>query len=122
MIFHCGGACIIKKSQQARHTKIVVYQNFQFFHSALENYLHVCLRFFVDMNTYQRISKHSWKKNAIALDSCYLFTKKILNIELNMILIVFMEFAYIKIFLNFTVDLMNTLQFKQVMNLAPLSL
>ena len=61
-ILHCGGACIIKKSQQARHTKIIVYQNFQFFHSALENYLHVYLRFFVDMNTYQGISKYSWKK------------------------------------------------------------
>ena len=41
-----------------------------------------------------------------------------LNIELNMILIVLMEFAYIKTFLNFTADLMNTLQFKQMMNLT----
>ena len=30
-----------------------------------------------------------------------------LNIELNMILIVPMEFAYIKTFLNFTADSMN---------------
>ena len=32
---------------------------------------------------------------AIALDSCYLSTKKILNTELNMILIVLIRFAYI---------------------------
>ena len=31
----------------------------------------------------------------ITLGSCYLFTKKILNMELNLILIVLMEFANI---------------------------
>ena len=50
------------------------------------------------------------------LDSCYLFTKKMLNIELNIILIVLLEFAYFKTFLIFTADSMNTLQFKQMMN------
>ena len=32
----------------------------------------------------------------IALDSCFLFTKKTLNMKLNMILIALMEFAYIR--------------------------
>ena len=45
----------------------------------------------------ERNFKTSLKENyAIALDSCCLFTKKILNMELNMILIVLMEFAYIR--------------------------
>ena len=36
------------------------------------------------------------KKNyAIALDSYYMFTKKMLNMEFNMMLIVLVEFAYI---------------------------
>ena len=45
-----------------------------------------------------RISKHFWKKitYATALDICYLFTKKTLNIELNMILVVLIEFVYIR--------------------------
>ena len=55
---------------------------------------------------------------AIDLDSCYLFTEKMLKIELNMILIVIMEFAYVKAFLNFTADSMNTSQFKRMMNLT----
>ena len=44
------------------------------------------------------ISKHFWKKitYATALDICYLFTKKTLNIELNMILVVLIEFVYIR--------------------------
>ena len=35
------------------------------------------------------------ENDAIALDSCHLFTKKMLNKEFNMILIVFIEFALI---------------------------
>ena len=35
---------------------------------------------------------------SVALDSCYLFNKKMLNMKLNMILIVLMEFAYIRHF------------------------
>ena len=47
----------------------------------------------IDMNMYilteSRNFKTLLKENyAIALDSCYLFTKKMLNMELNMILIV----------------------------------
>ena len=37
------------------------------------------------------------KKNyIIALDKCYLLTKNMLNMELNMMFIMLMEFAYIK--------------------------
>ena len=51
------------------------------------------------MNTYilteGRNFKIFLKENyAIALDSCYLFTKKMLNKEFNLILIVFIEFAF----------------------------
>ena len=35
------------------------------------------------------------EKYIISLDSCYLFTKKMLNTQLNVMLIVLMEFAYI---------------------------
>ena len=38
--------------------------------------------------------------------------------DLNTILTVLMEFAYFKTFLNFIADSMNTLQFKQMMNLT----
>ena len=41
-----------------------------------------------------------------------------LKIELNMIGIVLMELAYVKTFLNFTADSMNTSQFKWMMNLT----
>ena len=46
-------------------------------------------------NRYEHVERNFktfLKKNfAVALDSCFLFTKKMLNIELNMILL--MEFA-----------------------------
>ena len=45
---------------------------------------------FIDMNTYTEVGmsfKTFLRENyAIALDSCYLFTKKMLNMKLNMIL------------------------------------
>ena len=41
-----------------------------------------------------------------------------MNMELNMMLIVLMEFAYIVKFLNFIVNSTNTLQLKQMMNLT----
>ena len=55
---------------------------------------------FVDMNkyilpkirNYETFLKESY---AFALDSCYLFTKKMLHMELSMMLIILMEFAYI---------------------------
>ena len=55
---------------------------------------------FIDMNTYILIEdKDFWaflKKNyAVALDSCYMFTNNKLNMELDMMLIVLVEFAYI---------------------------
>ena len=56
---------------------------------------------FIDMSTYILTEgmnfKTFLKKNyAFALDNCYLSTKKLLNMELNMILIVLMEFSYIR--------------------------
>ena len=55
---------------------------------------------FIDMNTFILIEgTNLWtflKKNyGIALDSYYMFTKKMLNMEFNMMLIVLVEFAYI---------------------------
>ena len=47
---------------------------------------------------------------AIALDSCYMFPKKMLNMKLKMILIVFMLSAYI-------IPELNNLESKQMMNL-----
>ena len=54
---------------------------------------------------------------AVALDSCYLFTTKMLNMELNMILIVLMKTLDIPEIYS-TANLMNTLQFKLMMNLT----
>ena len=51
------------------------------------------------------------KKYVIALDSYYLLIKKSLNMELNVMLIVLMEFAFLK-------HSMNALHFKQIMNLT----
>ena len=56
---------------------------------------------FMDMNTYILTEGSDFKtflreNYAIALNSCYLFTKQMLNMELNMMLIVLMEFAYIR--------------------------
>ena len=53
------------------------------------------------VNTYiiteERDFKRFLKENyTIALDGCYLFTKKMLNVEKNMILIVLMEFPFIR--------------------------
>ena len=56
------------------------------------------------MNTYILIEDRDFfekkraflKKNyAVALDSCYMFTNNKLNMELSMMLIVLVEFAYI---------------------------
>ena len=90
------------------------------FFSALK--LPLCgLVVFIDMNMYI-LTEKAWsfktffKGNyAIALDSCYLFTKKMLYMELSMILIVLETLGT---FLKFTGNLMNTLQFKQMMNLT----
>ena len=35
------------------------------------------------------------ENNAVALDSCYIFTKKMLNTQLNLMLIVLMENPYV---------------------------
>ena len=56
-----------------------VYQNFEFFQT-----LKITFKTFLKENY------------AVALDSYYLFTIKMLKIKLNVILIVLMEFAYIR--------------------------
>ena len=63
------------------------------------------LAIFVDMNLYKGISKYPWK-NIVQLIWTVVtyslknveFSKKMLGIELNMILIVLLEFEYIKTF------------------------
>ena len=77
---------------------------------------------FTDMNAYVltkgRNFKIFLKKNyAIILDGRYVFTKKMLNMGLGMMLIVLMKFAHIMTFLNFLVDSINNLQFKQIVSL-----
>ena len=47
----------------------------------------------------------------------YTFTKIMLNMDLHMMLTVLMDFAYMT-FMNFKADSVNTLQFKQMMNLT----
>ena len=47
----------------------------------------------------------------------YAFTKTMLNMDLHMMLTVLMDFAYMT-FRNFKADSVNTMQFKQMMNLT----
>ena len=82
------GACMHQKSQQSIQK------------SCVPDFLYG-LVVFIDMNTYILTEggnfKTFFKENyAIALERCYLFTKKMLNMELKMILIVLMEFACIR--------------------------
>ena len=56
---------------------------------------------FKDTNTYILTEGRNFKifleeNYANAFDSCYLFTKNMLNMELNMILIMLREVAYIR--------------------------
>ena len=48
----------------------------------------------------------------------YTSTKTMMNMDLHMMLTVLMDFAYNMTFMNFKADSMNTLQFKQMMNLT----
>ena len=55
------------------------------------------------MNTYKLTEGRNFKiflkaNYTAALDSCYMFTKKKLNMELNIMLIVLIEYAYIRDF------------------------
>ena len=52
----------------------------------------------------------------IALENRCIFTKKMINMKLKMILMVLLEFAHIR--LNYKADSINALQFKQMMNLT----
>ena len=56
---------------------------------------------FIDMNIYILIEGRNFKtflkeNYAVALGSYYIFTKKLLKVELNMMLIVLMELAHIR--------------------------
>ena len=81
------------------------------------------LVFFIDMNTYVSTRGRNFKSflketYEIALDSCYLLTNKMLNMELNMIIYCAYGVCIHETFLNFTLDLVNSLQFKQMLNSA----
>ena len=86
---HCGARMHTKKS----------VSNFPIFLALkLPSYE---LAVFIDMNMYilkeGRNFKTFLKENyTITLDSCYSFTKKMLNMELNLILIALMEFANVR--------------------------
>ena len=63
--------------------------------------LHVGWWFLLNMNTYILTEGTNFKtflkeNYPIDLDSCYIFTNNMLNLELKMMLIVLMEFAYIR--------------------------
>ena len=93
-----------QKSQQGIPYKKNCVSEFQFL-SNLK--LPLCgLVVFIDMNMYLHTEGRDFKKSltknyAIALDSCYLFTKEIWNLQLSIILIVLMEFWYLRKSLQF---------------------
>ena len=94
---HCCGARMYQKSQQTKHTNKMCSKFSSSFIQPLK--LPYCvLVIFIDMTTYILTEGKNFKtflkeNNAIALDNCYLFTKKMLIMEMNMILMVYMEFA-----------------------------
>ena len=96
---HRGDGHMHQKSHQKRLTKNLCSRISNSFNpQKLPSY---GLVIFIDMNMYLFTEGRNFntflKENyAIALDVCY-FTKQMLNIEVNMILIVLMEFAYIDI-------------------------
>ena len=79
------------KASTNKTYKTIVCQNFQFFQPLKIAFICTC-GFDNRYEPVQRNFKTFLKKNfAVALDSCFLFTKTMLNMELNMILL--MEFA-----------------------------
>ena len=67
---------------------------------------------FIDMNTYILTEGRNFKtflkeNDATSLDCCYLFTKKVLNMELNMMFSAYGVYIHYA-FLKFTVDSINT--------------
>ena len=77
---HCGGAHMYQKSQQTRHSKKIVCQNFQSFNPWKSPSCLLVIS--IDMSTYKILTnlKIFLEGNcAIALDICYLFTRKMLN-------------------------------------------
>ena len=80
-LLHLGGALMHQKSQQTRHTKNLCTRT-----SGIYEHVYTYRR-----KEFQNISKENY---TVALDSCYLFTKRMLNIWLNMILLVIIRFVY----------------------------
>ena len=81
--------------------------------------------FTIDMNMYKEISKHSWKKKSCSCfgqltTSCYLFPKKCWIWNWTWYCLWSLHRYIRHSFLNFTADLMNNLQFKQMVNLTVL--
>ena len=99
-VLHSVGTCMYQKSHQTRHAKDIMFQNFQNFSPQILRWLYRHEHIYI--YTYRRKEfglrnfKTFWKESyAIALDSCQLFTTKMLNMESN-ILIVLIEFVYIR--------------------------
>ena len=61
------------------------------------------------MNIYKGVSKHSWEEIVQLMWTIVTYLpKKMLNMELNMILMVLMQFTYIRhLFLNFRADFLK---------------
>ena len=88
--------CMHGTKSLTRHTKKVCFKIFRSFSPKI-----TFMWTFTDMNTYKLTEGRNFKillkaNYTAALDSCYMFTKKTLNIELNIMLIVLIEYAYIR--------------------------
>ena len=96
----CGSWFLTKVSRGARFFTVVVHAYTKSLNR--QGIQKNCVPEFPEyMNTYiitegSNFKTFSKENDAIALVSCYLLTRKMLNVELNMILIVLMEFAYIR--------------------------
>ena len=96
--FLCNGSYVHQKSQKGIQKKLCTRISNSFSLFKLPSFGVVG---FTDMNTYRLTESNNFKtfleeNYAIVFDSCYLFTKKMLNVKLNMMLIVFIEVAYIR--------------------------
>ena len=118
-LFSCKNIFRVQPKVSAKHTKKKCVSEFPIL-SALELFL--CgLVVFIDMNMHiptgdKDLKKHSWKKIMQLLWTVVTYLlKKMLNAEMNIILIVLMEFALLDIW-TLTADLKNAMQIKQMIN------
>ena len=98
-VFHHGGSRMYQESQQTRYTKKFVYKKFQFFQPLI--IVPSCvLVIFMDINTYILTERKEFQNILESKKIMQLVwtavTCLIMNMRLNMILLVLMEFARIR--------------------------